>query len=78
MTQKWKGCQNDALKNGLYEARLRLPAFGGAARRLAPLRGAVGAAPRRLRRRRGRAARAWIFCANTENEPLIRLINEER
>ena len=51
------------LENGTYETRLESAAFGGAARHLAPLRGAIFAAARRSGGACGalRAARAMFY-----------------
>ena len=43
-----KSWQKATLENATYETRLEFAAFGGAARRMAPLRGAICAAARRF------------------------------
>ena len=58
-----KSWEKATLENATYETRLETAAFGGAARHLAPLRGAIFAAARRFGGACGalRAARA-MFC----------------
>ena len=59
-----KSWEKATLENATYETRLETAAFGGAARRMAPLRGAICAAARRL----GGAWRRPARCARNACE----------